>query len=194
MYKILLFNLLFCLIFSANYIQAQPKKNEVPTKNPKQAFMKFDMDGTTMTYDAKDIETYNILQNETSETKASSIFECNVQILSKATWRMEIEIRVPPKTTPSVCKMPYSENTFPKGGLQDSYIPSAALYLIHKEASHLYQSEFLNTGNFAITSVENGWVEGTFDADLASSLGHDNVKITNGSFRFKIPKQLMVRD
>jgi uncharacterized protein (DUF1501 family) len=107
---------------------------------------------------------------------------------------MEIEIRVPPKTTPVVCKMPYSENTFPKGGQQDSYIPSAALYLIDKEASHLYQTEFLNTGNFAITNVEYGWIEGTFDADLPSSLGHDNVKITNGTFRFKLPKQLMARD
>jgi|688.fasta_scaffold336949_2 hypothetical protein len=173
---------------------AQPKKTEVPTKSPRQAFMKFDMDGNTLNYDAKDLETYNILQNETSETKASSVFECNVQILSTAQWRMEIEIRVPPKTTPVVCKMPYSENTFPKGGQQDSYIPSAALYLIDKEASHLYQTEFLNTGNFAITNVEYGWIEGTFDADLPSSLGHDNVKITNGTFRFKLPKQLMARD
>ena len=194
MYKYLRLSFLFSLLFITSIMYAQPKKNEVPTKSPRQAFMKFDMDGKTLTYDAKDLETYNILQNETSETKASSAFECNVQILSSAQWRMEIEIRVPPKTTPVVCKMPYSENTFPKGGQQDSYIPSAALYLIDKEASHLYQTEFLNTGNFAITNVEYGWIEGTFDADLPSSLGHDNVKITNGTFRFKLPKQLMARD
>lgn len=194
MNKILFLKLVVSFLFITFVSTAQQNKTGVPAKNSKPAFMKFDMDGKTLTYEPKDLETYNILQNETSETKASSIFEFNVQILSKAQWRMEIEIRVPPKTTPIVCKMPYSENRFPKGGQQDSYIPSAALYLIDKEASHLYQTEFLNTGNFAITTLENGWIEGTFDADLPSSLGHENVKITNGTFRFKLPKQLMVRD
>lgn len=174
-----------------------PKKataNSNPTPISQPAYIKYDMDGVTISSTPKDIETYNLLQKESDENRASTIYQVQIDILSGMKWRMEIEFRVPAKTIPVVCKMPYSEKLFPKGGQQDSYIPSAALYLIDKDATHLYQTDFLNTGNFAITKVENGWVEGTFDADLPSKLGHDNVQITNGSFRFKLPKQLMERD
>lgn len=171
-----------------------PKKAIVPASISQAAYIKYELDGELITSKPQDVETYNILQKETAENKTSTIYEVQIDILSGMKWRMEIEFRVPPKTMPVVCKMPYSEKLFPKGGMQDSYIPSAALYLIDKEATHLYETEFLSPGNFAITNVENGWVEGTFNAELTSKLGHPNAQITNGSFRFKVPKQLMERD
>jgi hypothetical protein len=152
------------------------------------------LDGVTITSNPKDVEAYNILQKENGKNRAFTRYRVEVHILSNETWRMQIDFIVPPKTLPIVCKMPYSEKLFPKDALQDSYIPSASLYLINKEVTHLYQTEFLNTGNFAITKVENGWIEGTFDADIHSCLGHENAKITNGSFRFKLTKQLYEND
>jgi hypothetical protein len=171
-----------------------PKKPAAPATNSQPAYIKYELDGDMISSTPKDVETYNLLQKESNDNRTSTIYQVQIGILSGMKWRMEIEFRVPPKTMPVVCKMPYSEKLFPKGGQQDSYIPSAALYLIDKDATHLYETEFLSPGNFAITKLENGWVEGIFDAELTSKLGHANVKITNGSSRFKVPKQLMERD
>lgn len=189
--------MLLLIVLTTTQIVAQNNtavKKVAPTNVSQPAFIKYELDGELISSTPKDIETYNLLQNESDDNRASTIYQVQIDILSGMKWRMEIEFRVPAKTIPMVCKMPYSEKLFPKGGQQDSYIPSAALYLIDKDATHLYQTDFLNSGNFAITKVENGWVEGTFDADLPSKLGHPNAKITNGSFRFKLPKQLMERD
>jgi hypothetical protein len=60
------------------------------------------------------------------------------------------------------------------------------------EEFEFYGSEDATVGNFEITKVAAGWVEGKFDIELPRQYATNGevLHITNGTFRFKIDKEM----
>jgi hypothetical protein len=55
----------------------------------------------------------------------------------------------------------------------------------------VHSSRANSKGYFEITKVANGWIEGKFEIDISHSYYDEQViRISNGSFRFKVEKEM----
>lgn len=155
------------------------------------AYLKYDLDGKTISYKPADLEMYNNYEPGTETTKTSNRFVLYLPAYKKGPYYLKITIYVPAHTAPVVGKIPFVQEQFI--GLNDPF-PSAFLELtksVGKE-SEFYASKISGPGYFEITKVAAGWVEGKFELDIPKQFesdGNEVLHITNGTFRFKIEKE-----
>ncbi|OJV54160.1 MAG: hypothetical protein BGO31_12450 [Bacteroidetes bacterium 43-16] len=155
------------------------------------AYLKYDLDGKTISYKAADLGMYNNYNPGTETTKTSNRFVLYYPAYKKGPYYLSFTIYVPAHTAPVVGKIPFVEEQFLR--LNDPF-PSAFLELtksVGKE-SEFYASKTSSKGYFEITKVSGGWVEGKFELDMPKQFesdGNEVLHITNGTFRFKIEKE-----
>lgn len=103
---------------------------------------------------------------------------------------MDIRIHTPAHTNPVAGKLPYVAYLTPESPLP---AVNVTLTKVVGEDYNFFGSEEGNAGNFEITKVAAGWVEGKFELNMPRRIGIDDgevMHITNGSFRFKIEKEM----
>lgn len=152
------------------------------------AYLKYDLNGKTISVKSDKLSCYNSFEPGDEGEKANN--EHVFYVSDKQTYNMDIKIHTPPHTNPIVGKMPYVHTLYNK----NSPSPAVHIALTKVEGEHytFFGSGEGNTGSFEITKVAGGWVEGKFELDMPKLYddGAEVLHITNGSFRFKIEKEM----
>ena len=171
-----------CLLIAATLFTSASAQNTG-------AFLKFDLDGKTISVKSNELNVYNSFEPGGEDNKPCNEHVFYVTTLAKQTYQLSINIRTLPHTIPVAGKIPYVETVYST----DAPCPGVYLSLTRTGTNYdMFASAADNTGNFEITKVAGGWVEGKFDIvmpKLFSSLDDEVLHITNGSFRFKIAKE-----
>lgn len=154
------------------------------------AYMKYEVNGKPVSFNVDEVNSYNSLEGDGVDEKKHTSNHFYVQTLVETEFKLSIAINTAPRTLPVAGKIPYVEIILPVDGALPSVYLSIDRYLPEDKMS-FYSSKSMNPGNFQITKVEGEWVEGTFDLVMPNSYEeNDNLTITNGSFRFKIEKEM----
>lgn len=152
------------------------------------AFLKFDLDGKTVSFKSDILNCYNSFESGKDGEKPNN--EHVFYVSAKQAYNMDIKIHTPPHTNPVAGKLPFVHTWY---NLDD---PLPAVYIaltkVVGDDYDFFGSELGNTGYFEITKVAAGWVEGKFELDMPKLYDDSGVilHITNGSFRFKIEKEM----
>ncbi|OJV54159.1 MAG: hypothetical protein BGO31_12445 [Bacteroidetes bacterium 43-16] len=153
------------------------------------AFLKFDLDGKHISVPANELGTYNnfVSGDEGQKTNNEHAFYTNSS--GKQAYKLDIMIHTPAHANPVVGKLPFV------GTIYKTKDPAPAVYLYMEHTvgaeRNTYCSTTNSTGYFEITKVAAGWVEGKFEINIAKQFEDQPVlHITNGSFRFKIDKEM----
>lgn len=153
------------------------------------AFLKYDLNGKTISLKSGDLNGYNNYEPGNENEKPSNEHVFYVMSLSKQVYQLSIRIHTPPHTNPVAGKMPYLQTVYYAG----SACPGVHLSITKNigDKYEFYSTVTDNPGNFEITKVAAGWVEGKFDVELPKdySENEEALHITNGTFRFKIEKE-----
>lgn len=153
------------------------------------AFLKFDLDGKTISFKSDKLSCYNSFESGDDGEKPNN--EHVFYVSTKQTYNMDIKIHTPPHTKPVVGKLPYVHTLYN----MDSPSPAVEITLtkVNGEEYIFFGSHEGNSGYCEITKVAAGWVEGKFELDMPRKYEHDNdevLHITNGYFRFKIQEEM----
>lgn len=153
------------------------------------AFLKYDVNGKTVSVKSADLHCYNSFEQGEDYEKPSNVHVFYVTALSKQVYQLSIRIHTPPHTDPVVGKIPYVQTVY----YPEVPCPGVHLTMTKVGAEYdMFNSVADNPGNFEITKVAAGWVEGKFDIEMPKIFaqeGDEVLHITNGSFRFKIAKE-----
>ncbi len=154
------------------------------------SYLKYDLNGKTISHKNDDLNVYNKYEPTSEDTKAHNKHVFYVSYAVKGVYKLDITIHTPPHTAPVVGTLPYVPIVFSKS----SPYPSAYLSITKMVGDdfEFFASIAGNKGHIEITKVANGWVEGTFELDMRNQYSDDAepLHITNGSFRFKIDKEM----
>lgn len=154
------------------------------------SYLKFDVKGKTYSFKEPELITYNKFEPGNENERAGNKHSFSVFYAPKSLYTLEIMIHTLPHTAPATGKIPFVETVFP--GKE----PCPAVYLLLTKQMgkeyEFYISKAANTGSFEITKVSGGWVEGKFELYMPNQFEEDDevLHITNGSFRFKIDKEM----
>ncbi len=152
------------------------------------AFLKFDLDGKTISFKSDLLSCYNSFEPGEDGVKPNN--QHVFYVSTKQTYNMDIRIHTPAHTNPVAGKLPYVAYLTPESPLP---AVNVTLTKVVGEDYNFFGSEEGNAGHFEITKVAAGWVEGTFELNMPRRIGIDDgevMHITNGSFRFKIEKEM----
>jgi len=154
------------------------------------AYLKYDLNGKTISHKNAELNAYNKFEPETEDEKAGNDHVLYVSYEVKVPYKLDIIIHTPPHAAPAVGKLPYVQTVVPK----DGPCPSVHFSMTKTvgEEFEFFGSEDATVGNFEITKVAAGWVEGKFDIELPRQYATNGevLHITNGTFRFKIDKEM----
>lgn len=154
------------------------------------AYLKFDLNGRTISYKNGAVNNYNKFEPGDENSKSGNRHVLYISYEVKEPYKLDIMIYTPPHSVPVVGKIPYVPIMNPP----DGPCPAAHLSVTKNvgDEYEFYASEADNAGHFEITKVAAGWVEGKFEIDLPKEYSDSGevLHITNGSFRFKIEKEM----
>lgn len=177
-----LIKVIFTLIATTLFTTAFAQNNS--------AFLKYDLNGKTISLKSDQLNCYNQFEPGNENERAHNEHVFYSSILSKQVYQLSMRIHTAPHTGPVAGKMPYVQTVF----YTNSPYPSVHLSITKNvgEEYEFYSSGTDNTGHFEITKVAAGWVEGKFEIELPKDYSEDGevLHITNGSFRFKIDKEM----
>lgn len=152
------------------------------------AFLKFDIEGKTVTLKGDDIVSYNGFEAAEEGVPAHNMQGLYTTDEHKQAYKLDLTIFMAPHTNAVVGKVPYVHSGYPA-----KYpFPAVSFFLTRNVGGDytVHGSRANSKGYFEITKVANGWVEGKFEIDISHSYYDEQViPITNGSFRFKLEKE-----
>lgn len=155
------------------------------------AFLKYDLNGKTISHKSAELNSYNKFEPGSGNARSCNTHVLFIPYLAKGSYELKLTILTPAHTVPVAGKIPYVQTVFLP---LDSPCPGAYLLLTKTvgKGYEFYASVAANAGHFEITKVAAGWVEGKFDIDLPKQFSDNGevLHITNGSFRFKIDKEM----
>lgn len=153
------------------------------------AYLKFEIEGKTILLKGNDLSCYNSFEAADSGIPAHNKHVFFVTDEHKQAYKLDIAIYTAAHTNPVEGKLPFVPSVY----AADYPLPAASFYLTKNVGGDysVHSSRANSKGHVAITKVANGWVEGTFDIEIAHSYYDEQVTpITNGSFRFKIEQEM----
>ncbi|MBL7704093.1 MAG: hypothetical protein JNM21_00970 [Taibaiella sp.] len=153
------------------------------------AYLKFEIEGKTITLKGADISSYNNFEAAEADVPAHNKHVLFVTDEHKQAYKLDLTIFTAAHTNPVVGKLPY----VPSAYAANYPLPAASFYLSRNVGGDysVHSSRANSKGAIEITKVANGWIEGKFEIDISHSYYDEQViPITNGSFRFKIDKEM----
>ncbi len=155
------------------------------------SYLKYDLNGKTISHMSAELNSYNKFEPGSENTISCNMHVLFIPYLAKGAYELKLTILTPAHTAPVAGKIPYVQDIFLP---LDSPCPGAYLLLTKTVGKdyEFYASMAANPGHFEITKVAAGWVEGKFEIDIPKQYtdNGDIIHITNGSFRFKIEKEM----
>lgn len=151
------------------------------------AFLKFEIEGKTVTLKGDDIVSYNGFEAAEDGKPAYNNHVLFVTDEHKQAYKLDISIYTAAHTNPVVGKLPFVPFVYEA----NNPLPSVSFYLTKNVGERSVHSSRANSkGYMEITKIANGWVEGKFEIAVSHAYYDEQViPITNGSFRFKLEKE-----
>ncbi|RYD97255.1 MAG: hypothetical protein EOP54_11450 [Sphingobacteriales bacterium] len=152
------------------------------------AYLKFEIEGKTIALKGNDLASYNSFEAAEAGIPAHNNHALFVTDEHKQAYKLELKIFTAPHTNPVVGKLPFVPSVY----AANNPLPAVSFYLTKNVGERSVHSSRANSkGYVEITKVANGWVEGKFAIDISHAYYDEQViPITNGSFRFKIEKEM----
>lgn len=176
-----IFTVLAAILYTAASAQTKPAATGM--------YLKFEVNGKAVSFKPSELVNYNQFEPGNEKERAGNKHVFSVVYAPKSAFDLRIVILTAPHTNPVAGKIPFEQTETPKEGP----CPAVYLYLTRKTGKEydFYHSGVPNAGNFEITKVAGGWVEGKFALDMPDQFDEDGevLHITNGTFRFKIEKE-----